>query len=162
MRKITATMLHAIGPLVSEGHYLNRLILLCELFELHPYARLLDAARLFANVSCKAPGVDLVIYDASAAIIQLAESEHGLKGEALRPIAWALDFNALQAAKLDYLRLDYEPQPDPSRHPNTRRAKTLAGVTSLIGHLRAVAEERTEPTQEEIAARIRAKNGGPK
>lgn len=224
MRKITATMLHAIGPLVSEGHYLNRLILLCELFELYPLARLLDSARLYADHNCKAPGVDAVMVEASEAIIHLATIDHKLPPEALRPIAWALEHEALKRADLLFLRLepgyertlahvgiyrlktdgrefwvenndalserfktrneaemqltnwldDDKPQPDPSRHTNTRDDrwdKIMTETKALVKDptkprlalIAALAEENAaDPTKEEIAARIRAKNGGPK
>lgn len=98
------TAIAQAAPNACQGHYLERLIAITEAFGLTAHAELLGANWRFLRDNRKPAGVDALTLAVSELVIAIVQHA-GLDPVELKPLAWGLDLEALEAEGLEHLRL---------------------------------------------------------
>jgi hypothetical protein len=91
----------------SAGHYLDRILAVASVLELDPeLLTILEATKRIQENSCKQEWTEALVLSVSRTALYKAVSDVGLSPEDLRPLAWAVTFDALQESDLGGLRQD--------------------------------------------------------
>lgn len=96
-------------PRFESGHYLERIIALAEVCELDPaLCAVLRYTKEIQDASCKQEWTDALTLSVSRDALHKMLVQVGLESKYLRPMAWALDLQALEEAELVDLRKDVQ------------------------------------------------------
>lgn len=98
-----ATRLEYEEDNLSSGHYLDRAITLAQVFGLTDSEWLLRANKIFLEKNSKPAGLDALILSVSLSAIYLAKRRKLTKKQ-LKPLAWAVPYEALKVCNLTKLR----------------------------------------------------------
>lgn len=99
-----ATAFALVSDRASEGHYLDRLIAICDACGHQSEAKLLRANAEYLAAHCKPAGLDTLIFDVSFGLIVLAKRQ-GCTAVDFIPVAWGLDSYALEDTGLGHVRI---------------------------------------------------------
>lgn len=87
----------------SSGHYLTRIIAICQATDYPDLVDVLQAYKRFLDKHFKPDGVDDFIHFASRCALYSMQ-QAGLTPEEIKPVVWGLDWQVLKDAELLYLR----------------------------------------------------------